>query len=310
MLIEEFWKFACARQQLMITGLTDDPILSTYRFTNCYRVCDRVSQYLVREVQDFGDRFDVIFRTLLFKTFNKISTWEWLQQHIGQIAWKPGFSNLSVYADLLAAHEGGRFLYAAAFRQPIGRTSFGHTEKFRNHLEMIRWRMTHVDELLCCQSLGELHSELRQTPMMGPFLAMQFATDFNYSEVFDFDDSFVVPGPGALRGAAKIFGHSDWKDVDAAVRGIETIYNDQWRWGFEHIRVNGQPRELSPMDIQNLFCEFDKYCRIARPELNTIGRWRKGSAKRPKQTYTPDPRGRMVYPRDFTWPRKWYDGNK
>ena len=62
--------------------LTDDPILKEYKFTNVYRACDRVSQYLIRNViyKDL-DKYspeDVLLRILLFKVFNKIETWDYL----------------------------------------------------------------------------------------------------------------------------------------------------------------------------------------------------------------------------------------
>ncbi len=59
---------------------TADEILSTYKFTNAYRAADRVSQYLIREVIYHGDQSpeNLFFRTLLFKIFNKIDTWELL----------------------------------------------------------------------------------------------------------------------------------------------------------------------------------------------------------------------------------------
>ena len=64
------------------TCLTDDPILREYKFTNVYRACDRVSQYLIRNViyKDL-DKYspeDVLLRILVFKVFNRIETWEYL----------------------------------------------------------------------------------------------------------------------------------------------------------------------------------------------------------------------------------------
>ena len=64
--------------------LTDDPILQTYKFTNVYRACDRVSQYLIRNViYKDRDRYtpeDTLLRILVFKVFNKIETWEYLNR--------------------------------------------------------------------------------------------------------------------------------------------------------------------------------------------------------------------------------------
>lgn len=60
--------------------LTKDPILREYKFTNVYRSCDRVSQYLIRHViYENIDEFtpeDMLLRILVFKIFNKIETWE------------------------------------------------------------------------------------------------------------------------------------------------------------------------------------------------------------------------------------------
>ena len=58
-----------------------------------------------------------LFRTLLFKFFNRISTWELLQGHLGEITWAD-FS-LDVYDQVLGTEfgRGGR-LYSAAYIIP------------------------------------------------------------------------------------------------------------------------------------------------------------------------------------------------
>jgi hypothetical protein len=58
-----------------------------YRFTNCYRAADR-SQYLISNVIYNGnhDPDEVLFRILLFKFFNRISTWELLRSVLGDLA--------------------------------------------------------------------------------------------------------------------------------------------------------------------------------------------------------------------------------
>lgn len=55
---------------------TSDPVLTDRRFTNAYRVSDRVSQYFIRHVAYEGDQApeEVAFRVLLFKLFNRIGT--------------------------------------------------------------------------------------------------------------------------------------------------------------------------------------------------------------------------------------------
>src|SRR2546428_13971119 len=103
-----YWRFAAARQEIfmrrlarMKPPLTDDPILSTYRFTNPYRASDRVSQYLIRHVLYDGSQTseEVCFRALLFRLFNKIETWERFCLRIGPLTWR-GF-DFRAYAQVL-----------------------------------------------------------------------------------------------------------------------------------------------------------------------------------------------------------------
>src|SRR5689334_19820513 len=93
---DTYWRFAAERQKIYEARLAGqqppwsaDSILARHRFTNCYRAADRVSQYLIRQVQYDQARSwpDVFFRTLLFKIFNRVSTWELLDQMVGPIGW-------------------------------------------------------------------------------------------------------------------------------------------------------------------------------------------------------------------------------
>ena len=96
---ETYWRFAAERLAMFYRRYTDpsgpwtsDSILKAYRFTNAYRAADRVSQYLIREVQARPDRpqtaREIFFRTMLFKIFNRIDTWETLEVRLGPIEWR------------------------------------------------------------------------------------------------------------------------------------------------------------------------------------------------------------------------------
>src|SRR5262245_50737978 len=95
---DSYWRFAVERLAMFYRRYsnpagpwTSDPILSTYRFTNAYRATDRVSQYLIQEIQSRSDRSqdprEIFFRTMLFKIFNRIETWEALESLLGPIEW-------------------------------------------------------------------------------------------------------------------------------------------------------------------------------------------------------------------------------
>ena len=90
-----YWYFACERQNIFLKKLnnlpapwTDDEILRTYKFCNSYRVNDRVSQYLLKNVIYNNKKYTketMLFRIILFKLFNKESTWELLLENFNDV---------------------------------------------------------------------------------------------------------------------------------------------------------------------------------------------------------------------------------
>ena len=188
---------------------TTDPILARHKFTNAYRASDRVSQYLIRHVIYEGDQSaeEVFFRTILFKLFNRIETWEMLRERLTTIC-RSDYS-FQKYDDIFTeALATGTRIYSAAYMMPSGRGSFGHTRKHRNHLLLLeRMLADEVPQRITnASSMAQAFDVLRSYPTIGNFLAYQFVTDLNYSEVTDFSEmEFVVPGPGALDGIRKCF---------------------------------------------------------------------------------------------------------
>jgi len=110
-----YWRFAAERQRIFyrrltrtVGHLTNDPVLRNFKFTNAYRASDRVSQYLIRNViyrEDLPrDGTNLFFRILLFKLFNKIETWTFLEDEIGPLTWET--FNFDRYNSLLSACHG------------------------------------------------------------------------------------------------------------------------------------------------------------------------------------------------------------
>ena len=257
---------------------TDDPILRSYRFTNAFRAADRVSQYLIGEVQYRADRSqapaEVFFRTLLFKLFNRIDTWELLENQAGPISWQS--ADLDRMEHILAsAKKAGARLYSAAYIMPS--PAFGHPLKHRNHLALLQRMMQ--DSLPAriegAASLGDVYRLLLGYPGLGPFLAFQYAIDLNYSTLIDFPEAeFVVAGPGALDGIAKCFADTGGMAAEALIHYVTERQDLEFaRLGLAFPGLFG--RKLQPIDCQNLFCEISKYARVAHPDvLGVAGRTR------------------------------------
>ncbi|GAB2815429.1 hypothetical protein GCM10027176_20120 [Actinoallomurus bryophytorum] len=300
---DTYWRFAAARQALYEARLrgapppwTDDSILRRHRFTNCYRASDRVSQYLIGQVSYAGsqDPEEVVFRTLLFKVFNRISTWEYLTAELGEISWK-GYSFALYNRALSNAFSRGEKLYSAAYVIPP--PALGEDRKHSNHLRLLELMMTTgiARKVLCAGSLCGAFEVLRSYPAIGDFLAYQYTIDLNYSAIFDCSEmEFVVPGPGARDGIRKCFG--------AAANGIEAeiirYMADYQEEHFERLglRFEGlRGRRLQLIDCQNLFCEVDKYARVAHPDVQGLS-----GRTRIKQLFRP-----VVDPVPAWFPPKW-----
>ena len=274
---------------------TQDWIIARYKFTNAYRASDRVSQYLIRNVIHEGDQDprEVFFRTLLFKIFNRIETWELLSARLGPLTHRD-FQYDRCDQVLTDAMANRTPIYSAAYMMPSGKSTFGQPEKHRNHLRLLEMMMRDrtADRIRECRSMEEAFGVLRSYPTIGDFLAYQYVTDLNYSSLCDFSEmEFVVPGPGARDGLHKCFSDlggmteaqlirlvTEQQDIEFAQRGLEF----QSLWG----------RPLQLIDCQNLFCEVSKYARAAHPEVRGTN-----DRQRIKQQYRPNPRGiELLYP--------------
>jgi hypothetical protein len=229
-----------------------------------------VSQFLIRHVIYDKEREaeDVVFRTILFKLFNKIDTWELLNRECGEI----DMDNFSVetYSDVLnAALDRGEKIYSAAYIMPSGHPD---QRKHHFHLTLLRHMLSErlPTTLASCKSLESVFETLRSFPSIGPFLAFQFTIDLNYGPAINFSEmEFVVPGPGARDGIRKCFASlGDYSETDV-IRFVADQQQESFeRLGIEFLDLWG--RKLHLIDCQNLFCEVDKYSRVAHPEYTGL----------------------------------------
>jgi hypothetical protein len=300
-----YWCFAAARQDIFFRRLdgasppyTDDLVLQRYKFTNAYRASDRVSQYLIRNILYKGEQSvdEIFFRTLMFKFFNKIETWELLQSNFGTPSYKD--YKFEHYDEILTqAMERGIKIFSNAYIMPSGRSDLASPRKHRTYLHLLEIMMRDnvASQIAESRSMKQAFLILRSYPLIGDFLAYQYITDLNYSSMVDFSEmEFVVPGPGALNGISKCF--SDLGGLTEA----ETIkfVTERQQEEFERLEIDFSSlwgRKLQLIDCQNLFCEVDKYARVAHPTHQG-----KSQRTRIKQLYRP--LGQQI---DFWYPPKW-----
>lgn len=302
---DTYWRFAAERQAIFFARMkesfppwTSDPILRVHKFTNCYRASDRVSQYLIKNVIYAGDQspHEVFFRTMLFKFFNKIETWELLTREFGVVCFA-GYLFDRYDAVLTKAIESGSRIYSAAYIMPSGGPKSPYSRKHRMHLKLLEQMMHDAlfAKLSDLKSMAKAFAMLRSYPSIGDFLAYQFVTDLNYSNFLNFDEmEFVMPGPGARDGIRKCFSDQGGLDESGIIRMVTERQEVEFeRLGLSFKSLWGRPLQL--IDCQNIFCEVDKYARIKHPEIVGItGR------QRIKQKFSP-----ITKSIDYWYPPKW-----
>jgi len=274
---DTYWRFAAERQAIFFRRFsgqtfpwTQDPILVDYKFTNAYRASDRGSQYLIRSVIYEGSQTtdEVLFRVLLFKLFNRIETWELLVREIGQPTWRE-FSVQRYGAVLGRELARGIPIYSAAYIMPPGPKGTPGARKHESHLRLLETMMQDglANRVGFAKNMRTVFEILKSYPTIGDFLAYQYTTDINYSELTHFTEmEFVVPGPGARNGLRKCFrdlGGLSEPDILRLVADRQEL--EFGRLGLHFRTLWG--RRLQLIDCQNLFCEVDKYSRVAHPEI-------------------------------------------
>lgn len=305
-----YWYFASERQrafEMRVSGelgpWTDDPILQEYKFCNVFRAADRVSQYLISNVAYSAEPCspdDRVFQIVAFRTFSRIETWEALRDALGR---SPTLVDLEsgAFGDALThLRGGGGPIYTGAFIL-CATDAYGQGVKHLNHVELFRDMFLHRDlagDVQRAESLREVYDLLHQFPLMGDFMSYQTAIDLNYSEFLNFSESeFTKPGPGALRGIKKCFiSLGDYTPSDIIQWMVEHQEQEFERLGLPFNGLWG--RRLQAIDCQGLFCETDKYCRVALPEISS-------ARKRIKARFSPH-----AQPIQLFFPPKWEINSK
>lgn len=300
---DSYWRFAAERHAMYERRLEDsegpwtqDPILRSFRFTNTYRAADRVSQYLISQVQYGSGRSqapaELFFRTLLFKIFNKIDTWELIEACLGPVSWQ-SVDLAAVDGVLEDAMLRGERIYSAAYIMPA--PSFGRARKHSNHLALLE-RMMHEGlpgRIERARTLAEVYELILAYPGLGPFLAFQYAIDLNYSSLLNFSEAdFVVAGPGARDGIAKCFENGAQLPAEEVIAHMMDVQEREF--SVRGLRFDGLfGRRLQLIDCQNIFCEISKYARVAHPDVSGVS-----NRTRIKQSYrrSPSPEPSPMFP--------------
>ena len=314
---EAFWRFAHLRMERfwekyspINATVMDDDILDKVSFTNCYRVLDRTTQYLMQQVQTKGPQTpqDIFYRTILFKIFNLPETWEYLADR--DLPLDSEMFSAKHTAEVLMNKTGPVFSSAYLMFRGYPPEGYQHWptskgSKAAHYLYTLEKMLTdnYPEKLADPQPSSAAKWEgamklLRNTLNIGPFLSYQFLTDLSYTEHFDFEENhFTIAGPQAKEGIFQTFGT---KEFEQQIWWCYLHQDEEFL--AHHIPFMGIPgRELQLIDIQNLFCEFTKYAKLTglmtRNYLYGSGRKGDREIKKRFRYYKPhDGKPRIVLP--------------
>ncbi|KAG9088769.1 hypothetical protein FS749_001914 [Ceratobasidium sp. UAMH 11750] len=289
---------------------TDDVILQRHRFTNVSRTYDRATQFLIRRIINVGDQDheELFFRVVLFRLFNRISTYEYLEEHCGPLT----IANFRIkeWTRALLKLQGSKTaLYTAAYQ--INWPNFGaetaNKPSHQKHFILIKHMLQDKlpSKIRGCKTLKRAFEIIREYPSFGNFTSYQLALDLNMLPEINYNqDAWAPVGPGSSNGLLKMFG--------SGVKGIETeamlyllsIQDEQWR------RLNVDmdtpihgpglcPPKIGLPEIEHALCEVDKYSRERHPEIRLSG------AKVPKSIKHAFDADRALQPVTRDLPLKW-----
>lgn len=178
----------------------------------------------------------------------------------------------------------------------------GAPRKYANHLRLLELMMNSgvTERVLSAGSLHGVFEVLRGYPGIGNFLGYQFAIDLNYSTVLDHAEAeYVAAGPGARDGIRKCFGPAaDGIEADVIRYMAEHQGEHFTGLGVHFPRLRGRPLQL--VDCQNLFCEVDKYARVAHPDIAGHSGGHRIKQRYPA-TCSSGPTARRTQPPSTTW---------
>lgn len=298
-----YWYFAYERQNIFYKKLegveppwTKDEILKTYKFCNSYRVNDRVSQYLLKNVIYNGKNYsnrDMLFRIILFKLFNKEETWQLFIDNFSDVT-LANFDKEKYSKVIEDAKNSGIKIYSDAYISCANKV-FGYDKKHDNHLALLD-KMFNIDKIddkiLNAKSMKDAFDIIKSYPLIGNFMAYQLITDINYSNIVNFkEDEFTVAGPGSIRGIDKCFIDKGMSYEDIIRYMFEHQDEEFKRLNLKFKRILNRPLQL--IDCQNIFCELDKYTRVAMPTL-------KSNRKKIKKKYVQ--KNEKI---EYMYPPKW-----
>lgn len=249
---------------------TDDPILSKYKFTNVRRRDDRVSQWVIEHViNPYAADPHLWFALTLCRLINWPPTLRVLLDEGLLIGDLRHFKAEEFVATLEGLKQVNRVVYGNAYMLYPTKKNPGGNKSRAVADYIIADIIKHADSIQlevdvgCC--IEEIVKAMSECFGISSFMAGQVAADLTYApqQLGKAHDlySYAPIGPGSSRGLNYLYDRkpfASWKqpEFNAALIEVRRQLIQQMPW----------VSTTTLHDIQNVMCEFSKYCRVLKGE--------------------------------------------
>lgn len=231
---------------------TSDPVMQSVYFCNVNREDDRVTRWIRQNWKYtlYAKHYEASM--VAARIFNRPETLHVLGQPVNFHHWLEAAD-----VSLKRLRDDGKQIWSGAY---LITTCGKKMDKVEYCLGIVREFVNKVGNLNFSTTLAEAHAELMTVNGLGSFLAAQVVADLKNTEGHHLAEApdwhtFSAPGPGSIRGLSWFWGnkvtYANYHD------SIESAYKlIHWELPQPILDV------LCMQNLQNCFCEFDKYMRV------------------------------------------------
>lgn len=261
-----------ARENGHAAPWTKDPVLARYKFTNIRRRDDRVSKWVIENLITPGGSDPHLWFTLVVA---RIINWPPTLQALitaGVLPASPEDFDPAAFTRVVESRKGvqskvysGAYMVYPTKMDPGGTKSAAIAKYILS--DVIR-KASHIDVMFKDPPAERFIQDFvnAMTPCFGisTFMAGQVAADLTYAreqlgQAQDLN-TYAPIGPGSQRGLNYLLGRKPFATWQSdAFNGWLVRINDD-------IKKELQIEDLTLHDVQNIMCEYSKYCRVVLGE--------------------------------------------
>jgi len=258
---------------------TKDPVLAKYKFTNIRRKDDRVSRWIIENIiKPNSQRQDLWFILLITRIINWPPTLQFLINKDILFKAAEEFNPVEFSTVVEEFKSNGNKVYSGAYMvyptkmDPGGVKSLAIAKHIIKPATSLSYEIDHI-LFRFTPNIEKFVKELATSFGISSFMAGQVAADLTYCDhLSNAEDllTYAPIGPGSSRGLNYLHNRTPfaaWSQQDFNAELIKIRNQIIKEVGIEDLTLH---------DVQNVMCEYSKYCRTVLGE------------GKPKTVYTPE----------------------